>query len=569
MFQILRPWQTGNVVLTNSPGWLFPIMIFLSACQSTAIRDQAEPDVTLMAEHNYVTEDVGEIQVYLKRTIADELAEFKIQPEGDAKLGSDFLIESDEDYEGDSIVIQLLPGEHEKAIQLAIVDDIAAEADEKIILVLDAPLSYSLSKKEAHLEVGIRANDFVVTTTMDAGEGSLRQAMLNANAIEGADEIRFDSEVGPFGPPQSIVIEKPLPEITEQVTIDGYVKGFLWKRAGVTISGQNLSRIFKVAKHTEATIRNLTLTDGKARKGGAILNRGTLVVSGVNLSENTASRLGGAIVNLRGDLAVINSTLVRNRAGKAGGAIANKRGSIVVTNSTFSENSSKKGGALFNNGSLLLRNTILANSDAQQDCYSTDVSDSASTHNIIETNEGCPGVLFAKDPGLGSMKYYNGMTRTIALAGRSLAINSGDNASAVDEKDTPLQWDQRGNGDPRFVAGITDIGAFEVQAYPKLVVDTLDDGGPQGCSGMRGDCPLRAAIRLAELNGKPDTITFDLQVFSEPQELVLEHPLQVPTTEILIDASNVALIKVRLKGIGRVFDSETPDTLETRGLEIK
>ncbi len=49
----------------------------------------------------------------------------------------------------------------------------------------------------------------------------------------------------------------------------------------------------------------------------------------------------------------------------------------------------------------------------------------------------------------------------------------GDNGAAVDEHGEPLRWDQRGNGDPRFVAGITDVGAFERQAFALLVVDTI------------------------------------------------------------------------------------------------
>ena len=114
MFQILKFWQAVNVVFKNSHTWLFSIMIFLSACQLTAIRDQAEPELTFTADRNYVTEGEKEIQVSIKRTVADELEEFKIQLEGDATLGGDYLIEFNENHEDNSISIQLLPGEREK-----------------------------------------------------------------------------------------------------------------------------------------------------------------------------------------------------------------------------------------------------------------------------------------------------------------------------------------------------------------------------------------------------------------------------------------------------------------------
>ena len=58
---------------------------------------------------------------------------------------------------------------------------------------------------------------FVVTNTNDNGPGSLRQAILDANANFGADLINFSIGSGP----QTIKPEIPLPPITDAVTIDG------------------------------------------------------------------------------------------------------------------------------------------------------------------------------------------------------------------------------------------------------------------------------------------------------------------------------------------------------------
>jgi hypothetical protein len=67
------------------------------------------------------------------------------------------------------------------------------------------------------------ASTFTVTNTNDSGAGSLRQAILDANAAPGADTIAFDitgSGVHTIGP------LSPLPALTDDagVTIDGYTQ---------------------------------------------------------------------------------------------------------------------------------------------------------------------------------------------------------------------------------------------------------------------------------------------------------------------------------------------------------
>ena len=58
---------------------------------------------------------------------------------------------------------------------------------------------------------------FTVTTTADSGAGSLRQAILNANANSGPDTITFQiSSMAPF----TINLSSALPAVTDPVTID-------------------------------------------------------------------------------------------------------------------------------------------------------------------------------------------------------------------------------------------------------------------------------------------------------------------------------------------------------------
>jgi hypothetical protein len=69
--------------------------------------------------------------------------------------------------------------------------------------------------------LAMSAATFTVTNTDDSGPGSLRQAILDANANAGADTIAFDI---PGNGVHTIQPQTPLPEISDPVTIDGYTQ---------------------------------------------------------------------------------------------------------------------------------------------------------------------------------------------------------------------------------------------------------------------------------------------------------------------------------------------------------
>lgn len=66
-----------------------------------------------------------------------------------------------------------------------------------------------------------RSTTFTVTNTADSGAGSLRQAILDANAAAGADDIAFNI---PGVGVKTITPATPLPQITSPVIIDGYTQ---------------------------------------------------------------------------------------------------------------------------------------------------------------------------------------------------------------------------------------------------------------------------------------------------------------------------------------------------------
>ncbi len=475
--------------------------------------------------------------------------EVRLTLEGDAEIGKDYTIQPMDESSEPEVSVTLGDGEQFIELKVEAVDDVPAEADETIILTLQESEAYGVDAAARSAAVTIPGNDFAVTTTQDGGEGSLRQAILNAIDLDGPNTVTFDSKVGPFSTPQTIVLESDLPDLGTELTIDGRIEGGLWKAVGVTVSGGGERRVFNVKPGGRVTLHALTVADGRAKNGGGVANTGELVVKGVTFTRNVARRRGGGLFNKGGELTVINSTFSENRARRGGGGLANKRGTVTVTNCTFSDNTAKKGAGLYSTGSLLLRNTILANSDGRSDCKAKGSLDPASTHNLIESSDGCGEPFISSNPNLTELGSYNGPAHTMPLGTGSPAINMGDNASALDENGAALVWDQRGNGDPRFVAGYTDIGAVETQAWPWLQVDTLEDVEVRSCTrAAKGDCSLRGAIQLANAMKRSDVITFDPVVFAEPRTLTLSAPLPDLAAAMTLDAGEAA--EVRLVAAG-------------------
>ncbi len=393
------------------------------------------------------------------------------------------------------------------------------------------------------------AHTHVVTTTADAGPGSLRSALEESARTPEADRIVFGDADGPFGTPQTIELAGPLPAIAGEVTIDGHIRHRLWKAYGATISGGGRHRVFQVPPGAILRLAGVTIADGRAENGGAVLNHGRLVVEGVSLLRNEAAASGGAIANDGGEVLMINSTAADNRAAR-GGAVANLGGRLRVTNSTLYQNRADEGAALYSKAELAMANSILAGGEGVE-CVNSGPLAEGTTHNLVTSHRGCGEPILSDDPRLGGFGYYNGPTPVFTLEGGSPAINLGDNAAAVGEEGQPLKWDQRGNGDPRFAGGFPDLGAFEHQARlpDEFVVDTVEDTGLRGCSIVGvADCPLRAALELAAVARHQTAVRFDPTVFSEPRTLHLDRVPAGTDVPLILDGAGTAGVSIVAPG---------------------
>lgn len=389
----------------------------------------------------------------------------------------------------------------------------------------------------------LAANEYRVTNTRDAGPGSLRQAMLDANRDPGPGRIRFDSVDGPFAEPQTITLRSELPAISDDLEIDGYIEDRLWMPTGVTIDGAGKFSVFRVAEGILARLRYLTVAHGQAVEGGALASAGNTQVEGVMFFANQ-SDTGGAVAQLGGKFWLINSTLLDNRARRSGGGVAIISGDAVVTHCTLMGNGAPRGAGLHSTASLRMSNSIISNSADGEDCESSRPLDPRSTRNVIHRGEGCGKPFYAGNPLLGQPDYFNGPTRSIPLLGGSPAVNWADNAASIDPEGKPLVWDQRGNGDPRFAAGIADIGAFERQAVTVLEVDVREDIDVRGCSSASRDCSLRGAIAIANASSRDNAITFRPGILGPTSTLELAGPLPQIAKNLSLSAGKDQSVRI-------------------------
>jgi len=267
-------------------------------------------------------------------------------------------------------------------------------------------------------------------------------------------------------------------------TGDGYgyfsVGGGLYSRGDLTITDSTISgNSIDVA------------ADGQGAPGGGIYVRGIVDISGSTIDGNVADGDGGGIfkaiysvygepggTNPQTTLTIRDSTLANNTAAR-GGAIASSRPTYLA-NSTIADNFADggAGGVLFelagvidSAGILDAESSIIAANSGGDgatlalDLAADDALVVSGSHDLI-VDAGAielPADTIAADPMLGELGDNGGSTRTLALLDGSAAIDAGSNPF-------DLAFDQRGDGFPRVVGAAADIGAFEAAGAD---VDTI------------------------------------------------------------------------------------------------
>ncbi len=329
------------------------------------------------------------------------------------------------------------------------------------------------------IQVQLLGQPFLVTTNSDNGPGSLRQAVLDANAFGSASTINFATNLSG----QTILLTSGEMVLSNNVTIDASAL-----TTGLTISGGNSTRIFYVNNGQTVSLLGLTLAGGNGAGGndgygGAINNFGNLSLTRCTLLGNSCFE-GGAIEDEAGDnLALTNCTLSGNSA-SYGGAIASSAGTVSLTYCTLSGNASAGGGGgaidNYNGGALTLTGCILAgDTDSSGTAPDLFMENGSLTANNCLIGDGMNSTLVNGvngnkvgttaspiNPLLAPLGNYGGPTQTMPPLAGSPAIDAGIVIAG-------LTTDQRGY--PRLSGAQVDIGAVEVNINT-IVTTTADDG---------------------------------------------------------------------------------------------
>jgi hypothetical protein len=172
------------------------------------------------------------------------------------------------------------------------------------------------------LETRLLMAVFTVSITNDSGDGSLRQAILDANASAGTDLIAFDI---PGAGPHSIQPLSMLPAISDPATIDGFSQ-----------PGASPGNLKIELRGSVGVDRGLVITAGSTLVRGLVINR--FPEHAIRLETGDGNRIEGNFLgtdvtgtlplgNMWGVMADINST-----GNTIGGSTAEKR-NIISGNS--------------------------------------------------------------------------------------------------------------------------------------------------------------------------------------------------------------------------------------------
>src|SRR4051794_26243867 len=237
------------------------------------------------------------------------------------------------------------------------------------------------------------ATVFSVDNTADAGPGSLRAAILDANDAQGGNTITIN-----LATPATIQLATPLPTLGFMLTITGPGAGEL------TIRGDGTAPVFT--------------TDGMVQISGVTISAG----AGVN---------GGGIVVSGGALVLLDSVVTGNTATTDGGAIYSL-GTLSLRRTTISGNTGATGSAVYGGGATTVIDSTIAGNTGTAIVFPTAGKALAINRSTISGNQG--------GAGIGGLELQAGTATIISStfsgnAGQQageLAISAGATLSLLD-----------------------------------------------------------------------------------------------------------------------------------------
>jgi hypothetical protein len=353
-----------------------------------------------------------------------------------------------------------------------------------------------------------------VTTTLDGGAGSLRQAILDAQS---GDDIVFSSSV--FNAPMTLQLAGQI-EISTSLTIDGAGLGVV-----TPTLNSSFNRTFQVNSGASVTFNRLIFSNSTCSgcMGGAIYvaSNATVTITHASLTGNIANA-GGAIYN-DGNMRLSDTTITNNKAIAGGGAIRN-RGTLTANRIIIGGNTAEYGGAIQNWGNvtpavLTLNNSAIYNNSAISGTGATGYG--GGIHNIypasmVMTNTTLVNNSAAMDGGA----IWNGGLTNLKIVNATIYANTSTgsgseitNAGQVTLTNSIIAGSTGGNcaGSGTFIdlggnledANSCGLGTFQTTASRTMVNPLLGAFGnnPPGyiptMALLRGSPAINAAIAAA------------------------------------------------------------------------
>ncbi len=227
---------------------------------------------------------------------------------------------------------------------------------------------------QAH-ELPVKPSVYVNTTSdiVDPYDGyiSLREAVTLAEKLATSDNtiiIAFDEAIQG----QTITLTSEI-TISKGIAIDGELED---GTAGITISGNDLCRIFNISTSASVTLNGLNFEHGNSgrKDGGAIyavttkINT-TLEITNCQFSNNFTKASGGAVFSQGYILSVSDSQFDFNSSQVNGGAIYElgpQAGTSEIATTTFNQNwAYLSGGAVYAKANITVSSSDFLNNTAQ------------------------------------------------------------------------------------------------------------------------------------------------------------------------------------------------------------
>jgi hypothetical protein len=327
------------------------------------------------------------------------------------------------------------------------------------------------------LELRSLLSTITVTNTDDTGPGTLRAAIEQADLDGSQDTIVFAPSVN-----GTINLSSVLPDLSGDISIDGPGSSDLTV-ARSSAPGTADFRVFNVPAGAVIAISGLTVAGGSVSatggnleaSGGGIENSGTLSLTDVTISGNTAGQVfqdpgdGGGIDN-SGTLSIDDATISNNSA--VGFSVGPNRGE------------GGSGGGIYNSGVLSIIDTRCTDNSGE---YGSGGIENTNTLSLV-------GSAFAGNSGGGSAGAGEGSgggaignTGNATVSGCTFTDNSGaDGGGGINNAGTLSLANSTFSGNMAFNSvggGITNSGTMSITTTTFSSNTSQGGGGAIGNSG--------------------------------------------------------------------------------------